>query len=997
MISSSSLIKSSQTFFGYGADRLRALCEVAGFDEATTHLALEVFAEMLSSYKDRDIGTTPRWKSDVGDDGTPYEFSIALGALPEVRILAEAQTPDPNLDNLWRAATQLSKCLAEKFGADLQRAEQIEHLFYPDDPNCLFSMWHAASFWPGRRPEFKVYYNLQAKGSTKSAALLEEALCLLGYPTSYAKVAHRVLARGPRLDELKYFSLDLALHDRARIKIYSRHHNATAKDLECIIGDAGGASEGDIRNFCAQLLGTEGPFNDRPFASCLSLTDSETPTGGTLYAPLAYYLPHDGDVRQRLEGYLTQQGLPCELYERSIDAFANRPLEQSTGMHSYASFKKEKGRPKVTIYFALEAYQCFTPGMLLNRPSRPKSQLHPVALAALYEKETIADHPLFCRLKRDLVDLGKLWLLFANGLEAISRDFTCWLTHLIVRIQEEPIRALLLKQLNDEMGNGEPTQAHVLLFQALLKDLSPWRPSSFTEAQLASGKRMARGLQRLYQTCSSYEGIGASIVVEILGKQVDASLGEVIRRQQRLDPSSLTWLVLHEELEQEHANESAELAAMVPRQAEVFIQVQQGAEAIEALAWRYFDDLYALLFREGHTRIEAISAPEAVKQTDFAALRKHFPICDERAYFATHCLGPIPAEASADLAAYQDSLRRRNRSLEEWVTRMEEAHTLIEKILRAPKGSVAFGPNATACQGQLTAALIPDPKRNIILTTDMDFPSMHYLWHAQSQRGFQVKTLKSPDGISLPIEALLQALDERVSIVAVPLVSYFNGAMLPAKRLIEAAHAVGARVVLDAYQAVGAVPVDVTVLQVDALVAGTHKWLCGGGVGLGFLYVCPELAERLQPAYPGWLGHETPYTYQKSFTPRPGARRFEQGTPAIEPIYMARAGLSLFSGLSMENFRARSLSLTTRLIKGAEARGLTVKSPLAEEERSGMLCLDAENPSAVTSALAAKGIDVDTRPGTGLRISPHPINTEQECDQLLDEIISLQLSLTGGA
>lgn len=365
---------------------------------------------------------------------------------------------------------------------------------------------------------------------------------------------------------------------------------------------------------------------------------------------------------------------------------------------------------------------------------------------------------------------------------------------------------------------------------------------------------------------------------------------------------------------------------------------------------------------------------------DFAAWRRRFPTLLERTYLATQCLGPLPAEALDDLDEYRRTLMLRNRSLGLWLERMDELIGLVEQLLHAPAGSVALRDSATAAQAAVAAALTPTAVRNRILITTLDFHSSRYLWSAQAQRGFSLVEVRAVDG-AVAAQRLVERIDERTAVVAVSLVSPRSGALLDVAPVIRRARAAGALVIVDAYQAVGALPIDVRTLDADVVVGGTHKWLCGGGTGLAFLYVRPELANQLQPAYPGWIGHRQLLGFEGAFEPAPGARRFQQGTPALEPIYTARAGLRYVLDVGAEAIRARSLQLTARLLDGAAAAGLAVNTP--RESRGGTVCFNVEEPAATVDALAAEGIDVDSRPGAGLRVSPHACNTEEECDRLL--------------
>lgn len=358
---------------------------------------------------------------------------------------------------------------------------------------------------------------------------------------------------------------------------------------------------------------------------------------------------------------------------------------------------------------------------------------------------------------------------------------------------------------------------------------------------------------------------------------------------------------------------------------------------------------------------------------DFAALRQRFPTLVERTYFATHGFGPILRETLADLDDYRRSLSLRNRGVATWYERVVEIRGLLARLIGADDGEIALGPNATACQAQFAAALRPTMAVHTILTCDQDFPSTRYLWQAQAQRGFRV--------VETSVDRMIEAIDDSTALVALPLVAYANGALLPVKEIIDAAHAHGALVICDAYQAAGIVPIDVHALDVDALVSGTNKWLSASGMGLAFMYVRRALADRLAPAYPGWFAHRDPLAFDDDFVAADGARRFEQGAPAVEAIYGARAGIKFALEVGVNAIHARSLDLQDHLIAGLDARKIPLATPRAQ--RGGMIALAVDDPKAIAERLAFANIDVDTRPGIGLRVSCHPCNTIEDIDRLL--------------
>jgi kynureninase len=379
-----------------------------------------------------------------------------------------------------------------------------------------------------------------------------------------------------------------------------------------------------------------------------------------------------------------------------------------------------------------------------------------------------------------------------------------------------------------------------------------------------------------------------------------------------------------------------------------------------------------------------------MQAVDFTTLRKQFPLLDERNYLATHTLGPLPEEAFLDVEAYTQSLCLGRRVFSIWRERYEEMFPLVETLINAPKDSVAITTSSTAAQGAIAAAIQPNTKRNRIITTDLDFASGRYLWSAQVNRGFDIIEIKAVNGLQINAADIVAQIDERVAIVAVSLVSYINSARLDIKPIIKAAHDAGAIVILDAYQAIGVIPIDVLSLNVDVLVGGMNKWLCGS-MGLAFAYVKPSLAEQLNPVYPGWFAHLQlhPPLFASTFTPAPGARRFQQGAPSIEPLYTSRAGIRFAIEVGVDKIYQRNLALTNYLIAAADANYIPVNTPRDPASRGGTICLGVNNPTIIVEQLAELGIDVDTSSALGIRVSPHCCNTEAECQQLIESVVKL--------
>jgi kynureninase len=221
-------------------------------------------------------------------------------------------------------------------------------------------------------------------------------------------------------------------------------------------------------------------------------------------------------------------------------------------------------------------------------------------------------------------------------------------------------------------------------------------------------------------------------------------------------------------------------------------------------------------------------------------------------------------------------------------------------------------------------------------------------------------------------------------------VQFRTSALLDLAPVREAAHRRGALLILDAYQAVGAVPVEVAANDVDVCVGGSVKFLCGGP-GNGWLYIRPDLAETLRPSAVGWISHARPFDFEwAEIAYAPGIQRFAGGTPNVPAAYAAAPGYQAIVDIGLDRVRERSQSLTQLLVDGAVERGLGVRSPMEAGRRGGHVTVDVDDAQRVHETLIERGFLVDYRPGGGIRIGPHFFTSEQECEAVLDEMVHIR-------
>jgi kynureninase len=225
--------------------------------------------------------------------------------------------------------------------------------------------------------------------------------------------------------------------------------------------------------------------------------------------------------------------------------------------------------------------------------------------------------------------------------------------------------------------------------------------------------------------------------------------------------------------------------------------------------------------------------------------------------------------------------------------------------------------------------------------------------------------------------------------VPISLVLFKSAFITDARAIVEKAHRVGARVILDVYQGAGTVPMDLAGWETDFAVGGSVKWLCGGP-GAGYLYVRPDLAPTLEPALVGWAAHESPFEFATGAVRYAAApERFQSGTPNVPSLFSARAGYEIVAAIGVPAIRARSLALTRRLIDAALAAGYRLNTPTDDRERGGSVVLDVPGGMAVANELIRRGVIVDYRPGAGIRLAPHFYNTEAEIDHAMATLADL--------
>ncbi|HEX9129804.1 MAG TPA: aminotransferase class V-fold PLP-dependent enzyme, partial [Gemmatimonadaceae bacterium] len=381
--------------------------------------------------------------------------------------------------------------------------------------------------------------------------------------------------------------------------------------------------------------------------------------------------------------------------------------------------------------------------------------------------------------------------------------------------------------------------------------------------------------------------------------------------------------------------------------------------------------------------------PAGAQQRDpLLAFREEFPILGKTNYLVSNSLGPMPRTVPEKLAEYardwgELGVKAWNRG---WWELPVDVGNEIAPLINANNGEIVMMPNATIAQMAVLSSIDFSKERDTVVMTELDFPSVRYAYSEMAKRfGARVVSVKSDDGLTIDRDRLLDAIDERIRIVAVSHVLFRSAFLMDVDEICRHAHDVGALISLDSFHAVGIVPVDVKRSKPDFLTGGVLKWLCGGPGGC-FLYVSPAVRDQLKPALTGWQAHSRPFAFEDSMEYTTGAFRWLNGTPVIPGLYGAAEGSKILRRAGVDAIREKSVRLTSRLIELADARGYTVNAPRDPARRGGTVAIDVPHGYEVTQHLLSRDILVDYRVGAGIRIAPHFFTREDELDEAVSEI-----------
>ena len=368
--------------------------------------------------------------------------------------------------------------------------------------------------------------------------------------------------------------------------------------------------------------------------------------------------------------------------------------------------------------------------------------------------------------------------------------------------------------------------------------------------------------------------------------------------------------------------------------------------------------------------------------TDFKALRSRFPVLERKTYLNSGSYCALADSVRDAINAYMDDRLQVGANWDVWVTKNEAVRRSMAAVLRAATDEIAVTASASAGLNALASAFDFTGPRNKVVVSDFEFPTNAQIWHAQEPRGARIVHVPRTAQGDIPLESFARLIDEETQLVAVTHVCFRNGARLDIPGIVRLARERGARVLLDCYQAVGGLTVDVKQLDVDFAVGGMLKYLLGTA-GIGFLYVRGSLIPTLTPTHSGWFAQEDIFAVDITANrPAPSARRFEAGTPAVVNCYAAEAGLRIILEAGTDAIEERIRALTRRCMSGLESIGWASVTPAEDERRGPMVCVPAHDVAQLFATLMEQGIVISFR-DDNIRATIHFYNSEDDIDRFV--------------
>ncbi|HET6505319.1 MAG TPA: aminotransferase class V-fold PLP-dependent enzyme [Baekduia sp.] len=379
------------------------------------------------------------------------------------------------------------------------------------------------------------------------------------------------------------------------------------------------------------------------------------------------------------------------------------------------------------------------------------------------------------------------------------------------------------------------------------------------------------------------------------------------------------------------------------------------------------------------------------QRSDALVPREHFPVLEDVTYLNTASIGLVARPVQESASAFDREIASRGTTWfdeEQETGVLERARGAAARLLNVDPELIAIPSSATEALCQLAWHLRPAAGANVV-SIDLEFPSVVYPWmRVAEETGAEVRLVdvRSDPG-RLSLEAVAERVDAHTSVICVSHAQFATGCVLDLAGLSALARAHDARLVIDATQSAGMVPIDLAGVHVDALVAGGYKWL-GGPFGAALLYVHPELLDGFRPSLVGWRSTPDPYNLDPRTMPlADGARRVEFSTMSYTAGQALGGAIEYLLDVGIERVAAHAAALADRLVAGLDALGAELLTPRERASRGGTVAarFPGRDGEGVAMALNRAGVIVSPRFGA-TRFATHLFNTPADVDRALEQL-----------
>lgn len=356
-------------------------------------------------------------------------------------------------------------------------------------------------------------------------------------------------------------------------------------------------------------------------------------------------------------------------------------------------------------------------------------------------------------------------------------------------------------------------------------------------------------------------------------------------------------------------------------------------------------------------------------------MKDRFELPEGVIYLDGNSLGPLPAGVTDTVAGMMRDQWGANLikgwNVDGWMAQPTRVGDLVGRIIGAAPGTVVMGDTLSIKVYQaLSAALQMRPDRRVVLSDSGNFPTDLYMADGlirHLNHGHELRVVAP--------EAVADAIDDTVAAVMITQVDYRTGRMHDMNAITAKAHGAGAVMIWDLAHSAGAVPVDMAGSSAEFAVGCTYKYLNGGPGAPAFIYVRPDLADAIDPALAGWLGHEAPFDFDLDYRPGAGIERMRVGTPPVIQLAALEAAMRVWDTVDMADLRVASIALSDRFIAGVEAAcpDLVLASPRDAAQRGSQVSFHFEHGYAAMQALIAHGVIGDFRAPDIMRFGFTPL------------------------